>query len=373
MPHTTLEQPTASCRAGVVDTHVAVVTDFATLCADYANLFEASGGGAFQHPLWLDAFYRRLVPARNARPLLLTGRDHDGRLQFVLPLILRIKSGVSLLESHDLGVSDYAAPVVRRGFVATAQTRASVAAALPAHDILRIRPVREEAVSSWTELLDITARQLDFSAHATTLKPSVDAWRAVSLSDNFARYLDKKKKRFFKTPGATLRLLGDSMEITKAIGSIQSGRAGRFAGDLIQDDRVRDFYAEVAVEGARAGFARTYALSVEGQDIGHVFGLTQGGRFHYLLIACDYETHGRHSPGLILYDGMISDWISAGGTVFDFTIGDEPFKLDFGTHPTAMFELRSLPTWRGRLAHAAFEAREQLKRIREARAARTTK
>ena len=40
------------------------------------------------------------------------------------------------------------------------------------------------------------------------------------------------------------------------------------------------------------------------------------------------------------------------------------FKKDFGTEPTAMFELATAPTWRGRLARAAFDARDRLRQLR---------
>lgn len=336
------------------------------LADDYAELFAASEAGAFEHPLWLGAFYRRLAPARDASPVVVTGRDARGALQFVLPLILRRVSGIVLLESHDLGVSDYAAPVVRRGFVPPENLRSRIASVLPRHDILRIRPVREGDVPQWAAFFDAAARKLDFCAHATALAPSYEAWRAGAYSDSFARYLERKKKRFRKAPGASVRLLTEPEDIAAAIGSIQKGRAGRFEGDLIQDDRVRDFYADVAANGAPQGLARTYAIALDGEDIGHAFGLTHAGRFHYLLIACDYERHGKHSPGLILYDAMIADWIAAGGDVFDFTIGDEPFKADFGTRPTAIYELRASASLRGRIAQAAFDARERLRRARTA-------
>lgn len=369
MPHTIADLRHTSDPGSADVATVALESSFAPLLAEYRELFGASDGGAFEHPLWLDAFYRRLAPERGARPLLVTGRNGAGRLEFVLPLITRRKSGVTLIETHDLGVSDYSAPVIRTGFVAQPDLKARIAAILPPHDILRIRPVREENLRHWAAFLEAEPCRLDFHAHATALPESYAAWRKQAYAESFARYLDKKKRRFFKSPGATLRLLTDATELRAAIGAIQSGRAGRFDGDLIQQDHVRDFYAEIAIDGAGADFARTYALSVDGHDIGHAFGLTHGGRFHYLLIACDYHRHGRHSPGLILYDGMIADWIAAGGSTFDFTIGDEPFKTDFGTAPTAMFELRSLPTLRGRLAGAAFAARERFRRFREARAA----
>ncbi len=331
--------------------------------ADYARLHAASGATAFQHPLWLEAFYRRLAGPRGAEKIVVTGRDADGTLRLVLPLIRRRMSGVALLESCDLGVSDYAAPVVDADLAVGAGLADAVAAVLPQHDILRLRPVRAEHVEAWRSLLGGQAARLDFFAHATTLPASFSAWRQSAYADGFRRMLDRKKKRFLKQDGARVRLLTEAAEIDRAITDIARLRAGRFQGDLIQQDFVAAFYADVARMGA-AGLARTYAIEFEGAPIGHAFGIAHAGRFNYLLIGCDYEAHGRHSPGLILYDSMIADWIGAGGATFDFTIGDEPFKADFGTAPTPMFEISARPTWRGRLAAAGFAAREQLRRLR---------
>jgi hypothetical protein len=139
-------------------------------------------------------------------------------------------------------------------------------------------------------------------------------------------------------------------------------RYSGFAGDLIQDDRVRDFYATVAVEAGDGRLAEIYRLDIGGAPAGYVYGLGHRGRFYYLLIGCDYENHGRASPGLVLYDRIIADWIGRGGDVFDFTIGDERFKADFGTETTPMFALVDAPTWRGKLALAAFRAHAQLRK-----------
>ena len=99
----------------------------------------------------------------------------------------------------------------------------------------------------------------------------------------------------------------------------------------------REFYAEVAANGR--DFARIYQLKLDGADVAQAFGLVLGGRFYYLLIGADYERFGKHSPGLVLYDLLIEEWIKEGGTVFDFTIGDEAFKRDFGTTPTPIHAL----------------------------------
>ena len=109
-------------------------------------------------------------------------------------------------------------------------------------------------------------------------------------------------------------------------------------------------------------FARVYQLKLDGADVAQAFGLVLGGRFYYLLIGADYERFGKHSPGLVLYDLLIEEWIKEGGTVFDFTIGDEAFKRDFGTAPTAMHALVETATLKGRLALSAFDAMRGLRK-----------
>ena len=333
---------------------------------EYARLHASSNATAFQHPLWLASFYRHLAGPRGATKVVVTGRDRaSGELLFVLPLISRRKSGIVLLEGCDLGVSDYSAPVVARHFRTGGELAAAILPVLPPHDLMRIRPVREEHVAAWRFFLGGETEKLDFSAHAAALGADFGKWRREAWEPSMRSMLDRKKKRFLKLDGAAVRRIDDPAAVAAAIRSLAAMRAGRFEGDMIQDGHVADFYAEVAAAGATAGLARTYAICAGGETIGHAFGLTHAGRFAYLLIGCDYDGHGRHSPGLLLYDAMIEDWMAAGGRVFDFTIGDEPFKKQFGTEPTAIFAITARPTWLGRLASAGQAARGHLRRLRE--------
>lgn len=347
---------------------VAVTSGFDFSSVEFAALHNCSDATAFQHPLWLDALHRIWAPARGATPVTVVGRHEDDRLCFVLPLLLRRVSGALLLESADLGVSDYAAPVVDRAWWDTgpnlAKLRQAVALALPAHDVRRIKPVRPEHVPLWTAFLGGEIRPLPFGAHATAMEGSLEAWHSVALTEGFAVMLERKRKRFFKLPEARLVVLNQPTATADAIERIALWRAGRFEGDIIQNPGALAFYSKVATEGAMSGFARTYALEADGDVVGLAFAIAAAGRMNYLLIGCDYARFGRHSPGLLLYNGMIGDWIKQGGTVFDFTIGDEPFKARFGTHRTPMVEITQGMNWRGSVALAALRLRDRLRAMR---------
>ncbi|MER9405578.1 hypothetical protein NKI36_16220 [Mesorhizobium caraganae] len=49
----------------------------------------------------------------------------------------------------------------------------------------------------------------------------------------------------------------------------------------------------------------------------------------------------RYPPrGRVALDLVMAAWAADGGTSFDFTIGDEPFKAGFGSSRTSMYEFR---------------------------------
>ncbi|MGB6118235.1 MAG: GNAT family N-acetyltransferase [Mesorhizobium sp.] len=356
MSHTianTARRPATSIRLEVADR-------FDFLSGEYRELFDSADVSAFQHPIWLDAFYRVLAPGMGAAAVIVTGRDEAGRLCMVLPLIRRRKSAVTLLEAADLGVSDYVAPVLTPDLVVDDAFQASLRAVLPAHDILRICKVRADHTAIWTRLLGFEPTEADFGSSAASHGPDYKEWRATAMGQSFAKDVDVKTRRFFKKPDAAFRVLTDPQERARAVRAIRDVRKGRFEGDPIQLDPVCDFYTDVAVNGG--DYVRLYALEAEGETVGYTYTTVHGKRLNYFLIGCDYERYRRLSPGYIMYDAMMADWAKAGGEVFDFTIGDEPYKASFGTVRTTMHEFVRGNGWYGKLARVAFDARRALNR-----------
>ncbi|WP_169054217.1 GNAT family N-acetyltransferase [Nitratireductor sp. XY-223] len=324
----------------------------------YVDLFERASAYAFQHPVWLDAFYRHLAPARAAEPVVLSVRRvHDGSLQCVVPMIMRMKRGFRLLEMTDLGVGDYASAVATADFWADLEQdeelQQSLRSALPDFDLLRARPVREEDCGRFSLLFGCDPEPLGFSAHAVTLARPFADWRKETLNGSLRKMIDRKSRKLRREHAVVLEQVGDAADIRQAIVDLAQLRSGRFEGDVIHQDFARAFYSEVAEVGAREGMASTWRLAVDGDTAGIVFGLTNAGRFYYLLIGCDYERFGQFSPGLQLYDGIMEDWSGRDGACFDFTIGDEDFKMKFGTAPTAMFAFVKTGSLLGALARRA--------------------
>ncbi|MEP1208742.1 MAG: GNAT family N-acetyltransferase [Rhizobiaceae bacterium] len=343
---------------------------------EYGDIFAASNASAFQSPIWLASFYDHLSPHRGAEKLVITlrngedgGADGDesggedggesgGELLAVVPLIRRRKSGLVLIESTDLGVSDYAGPVFSEAawtaLKANPALQQQFINAIGPHDIIRIQPALPEQAQDWKALLAEEPEAAGFSAHAVELSPPFEEWRASNLDRKLSGMMARKGRRWKKQHQVVLERLSDDKSIDAAIKNLARLRQGRFEGDPIQSVEVAKFYAQVARQGAANGLAETWLLTSDDSIAGILFGLTHAGRFYYLLIGADYDNHGRHSPGLQMYDWIIEDWMARGGTSFDFTIGDEPFKMQFGTTAQPMSRFLRANSLKGRLAMALF-------------------
>lgn len=310
----------------MIDISVASSFDFAS--AEYRALLAASNATAFQHPDWLCPFYNILVPAHGVEPLVVVGRDQaGGELQLVLPLV---RSGASIRYAF-LDVTDYACPVMR-------PTIASRAGALP--DKLRaaldgaplvVSPVHQEHAADWQALLGVEPTRLPFQAHFLPLARS--GGRPAHFSARRRNDLARKAGRL----GALDFEIVHGDAIAEAFAEAQAFRRGRFDNDPLQLDHGLRFYCEVAARGDRSGLARTFRLSREGRTVAMLFGLIDQGHFRYIILACDYPRYAGSSPGLLVFDRAIASWAEAGGAVFDFTIGDEPYKAELGCASAPMY------------------------------------
>ncbi|WP_305987601.1 GNAT family N-acetyltransferase [Roseibium sp. MMSF_3544] len=341
--------------------------DFDFNSPDYTQLLANSNATAFQHPVWLEQIRNFLLKPHNARMWALTIRDTDGSPVFVMPLVARKRRGLRLIEMPDFGVTDYNAPVMSTELAQNQEQLNSLGAdlkrLLPPHDVFRIRKVRAEHHEALAALFPGKWRKHDFSAHATDPFEDHALWRKTALRPSFVKTLDRKERGFFNSLEGRVRKLTSVDEIESAIDFIARIRAGRFDGDLMQEEEFRRFYAALA--GEYQSFAEVYVLEAQAEMIGVVLGLVRDKRFYYLLIGCDYDTFGKYSPGYILYDEIYRLFIEEGGQVFDFTVGDERFKSQFGAKASELFEFEQGVSLPGKMAMAAQKTHRKWKRVRE--------
>ncbi len=106
--------------------------------------------------------------------------------------------------------------------------------------------------------------------------------------------------------------------------------------------------------------ARVGRLTLDGRIIAGCFGTLTDGTFQLLAVAHD-GVFKNWSPGLLAIESSIAQMCAQGVTVYDFTIGDEPYKLDFGVENEKLYDLSAGLTWKG---CAYLRSRAMMRRLR---------
>ena len=328
---------------------------------EYARLYAGSGGSAFQHGVWLDRLYGRLAPARDARRCVVTVRAAaDGRLVGVLPLVRRRRGLVRVVEYADLGVSDYAVPVIDRDWALSIRGDATVGRRirelLGAFDLLLIVRATETSVPLVALLHGARTRAHSYGAHPAELAEDVASWRA-RLEPRAVRHLEKAYKRLRPKGGYAFRTATDPEEIDRLLEVLRAFRAARFgergAVDLFQDPVFFEFYRAVARDSANGdGPAIVNVLEVGGQPAAVALDLLEPERELYVITGYDFAGLRNFSLGLLVVDQIAQAAIGRGARVLDMTVGDEPYKADFGARRRPLFQVYVARTPIGALAFA---------------------
>ncbi len=314
--------------------------DFDFDSGEYRAFFARFGLSPFQHPDWLVPFYRRLPAAAGQTPLILVGRDPGtGALRCVLPMLVDGNADSRIVTFAFLGVTDYACPVVDPAAFAAVSIPGDLERIVGRHS-LTISPIHQDHREIWSKLLGCEPSPLHFGSHAVRLARPMAEWRRRTFGRALLGGLARKVRRLSELGEVRLEPV-PAQDARAAIDEARQFRTGRFIGDPLQVPHSMAFYADVAE--TTNGLARTFRLTSGGSVVAVIFGLAHGKRFHYLVLACDYARFARYSPGLLVMDRTIQAWADEDGEVFDFTIGDEPFKATFGCIRTPMYAISAPP------------------------------
>ncbi|MGN8544371.1 GNAT family N-acetyltransferase [Bradyrhizobium sp. 13971] len=363
---------------------VSIDDAFDFLSEEYVKLFEGSDATAFQHPIWLDSLYRKLAPAASAKPLVVAIRHRANKsLAAVLPM-LRVRRGpMRTIEFADLRVSDYLSPVCSIAtFADLLQDRRAcerLRQLLRPFDLLRI-PKLLDARMPIENLLGAPHRSLmDTNAYATVLVAPFEQWQINAMGKSYQKELAKKWRQIHKKGTLTFSCCDDSASIGEAMETMRKFRGPRFHeqgdGDLLQRPEYFDFYSSVALRGM-GSFTRLYAMKMDGIVIATALGLVHRGSVLVVMTGFDVDGYKSQSIGALTFEGVARDCIERGDRVLDFTIGDEPYKMQFGGQPTPMSAVTQAGSAAGSLALFALKQapwiKQAAKRVTDIRPIRTS-
>ncbi len=357
---------------------IAVHDDLAAAEATWRALEAHADCTAFQTYDWVAAWQTHIGTCAGTVPAIVTGTTGDGRPLFVFAFAVETARGLKRLTWLASEVCDYNAPVLARDFAAMLDAerfRALWRAILDRlADDPRFRfdyidlPRMPETIGAVRDpFLALKPALHPSGAHATALTDDWETFYAAKRSASTRKTVRKKVRAIEKHGPIAFEDVTDiaarrhTLDVLIAQKTQSLARMG--AENFFDRPGYRAFFSAVISDPAMRDLVHISRLTAGDTIVATSVGLNFGGSFYLILASYDGGPISAHGPGTVHLHQLLRDTIEKGYRRFDFTVGDEAYKLDWGDEVIRLFDYLTGRTLRGRALVLATRAFRRSKRL----------
>lgn len=342
----------------------------------------------FQTFDWLQRWQRHIGVRQAVQPVITVGSFADGQTAVILPLGIDRCGGARRLCWLGQDLNDYNAPLIVRDFA----QRISAVRFRAFWKELRSRLQREPLFRhDWIELEkmpQLLGEQLNpFFALALATNPS-GAHFAEPGGDWKKFYFAKRSSATRRRDRSKRKRMADFGEISFAVDTNPDGAketietlmaqkrrlfAHRGIPDMFERAGWREFFLDVAEQASPLSVSPPARDGKVQMHIGHTqFGAIRGAAhlgvvfrdaYYHVLASYDDGAIAHYGPGALHLRELIANVIGLGLLRFDFTVGDEPYKLEWSDTHIKLGDYVAAATLRGAPALARSITQRRIKRF----------
>jgi len=320
----------------------------------------------FQAYDWLATWQRELGARQGWEVCIVELSDVDDRTLMLLPLGLQRKNGIRFAGFLGGEITDYNAPLLRPDFDASAFSVLwpVIIRLLGGVDVFRARRMPQHIEGITNPLAALHGMRHTEQAHAATLTSTYAEFQKARSAKMFA---DTRRQLRRLSELGTVKLLIDAPPEQRAAVTagmaLQKSRRWHETGsrDLFVEPGYLDFYQQLAAQGLSGGEIVVSALYVDDNLVATHWGMRYGQRFYWLMPGYQDGEWARYSVGRILLDAVVQHCIAEGMAVFDLTVGDEGYKMQWADHMLPLYAGQQGYSLRGKIVVALSEAYQQLR------------
>lgn len=333
---------------------------------------------AFQSFEWLAAWHRHIGVHDGTVPVIVVGRLADGSTAFILPLAIETRRSLRRLCWLGQELCDYNAPLLARDFAQ------------------RIAP--ERFLALWRELLvrlqsdgELRYDWIEFekmpqtvgvqsnpfvslgvtpnanSAHITQLGSDWETFYRERRSSATRRRDRSKRKHLSEFGEIRFETVAGPADLRQTLDTLWEQKKRIFArkgiADIFARPGYREFFADFATNPTSRRLAHVSCVRIGPVCAAANFAIVFGDCYYHVLSSyCDNELT-RYGPGMLHLRELLAYAIKRGLRLFDFTIGDERYKLEWCDVRLKLYDYSAGVTWRGRAMNLLSIARRRAKRF----------
>jgi CelD/BcsL family acetyltransferase involved in cellulose biosynthesis len=345
--------------------------------SDWRAFEREADGTVFQSVDWLACWQRHIGERGEATPAIVVGRDAAGAIQFILPLAVQVGRFARELTWLGSELGDYNAPLLapgfgerigRDGFLSAWRTITERLQSDPQlqFDLIHLTKMPDRVGTQNNPMLNLAVAPHPSGAYLTHLSGDWDAFYTAKRSSSTRRRDRTKRKRLAEIGDIRLFNPEGKAETLQTLEMLMTQKARSFAhmgvGNLFARPGYAEFYRALATDPATKHLVHVSSLNVGATAAAINLGLTWRGCYYHLLASYDDGEASRFGPGAAHLHDLMRWAIEHDLGVFDFTIGDEPYKRDWCDTEVRLYDLIAGATRRGLFVAAVMAVAARLKR-----------
>jgi len=205
------------------------------------------------------------------------------------------------------------------------------------------------------------------SAHITLLGDDWETFYRTARSSATRRRDRAKRKRMSEFGEIRFVIAAGSGDVRQTLDVLWEQKKRIFArrgiADIFSRPGYREFFADFASNPNTRHLAHVSRVQVGATCAAANFGIVFGDCYYHVLSSyCDGELT-RYGPGTLHLRDLLAHAIKRGLRRFDFTIGDEQYKLEWSSLRLKLYDHSTAANWRGWPSSFFSIARRRAKRF----------
>ena len=373
LPFVQLDGDAAHCVAG--GALLSVTSDLDLIEEEWRAFEQRADCTPFQTFAWLSTWQRCIGLPAGVMPAIVTGRRLTGELLFLLPLAIEPGKFLNRLTFLGQALCDYNAPLIAPDFqdhVSTADFAAIWTAARKLlqrtagcrYNLIFLDKMPERIGEQCNPMAALATMLNPNAAYMTALGENWDKFYAEKRS-SATRQRDRSKRKKLAATGELVMVSPNTPgEMWGTLGVLFGQKSRWFARRGVPDLFARAGHTEffLSVAAAAREFVHVSRLDAGATCIAANFGLVFRDCYFHILASYDDGALTRFGPGAAHLHELMRYAIAQGCERYDFTIGDESYKLDWADTKVDLFDHVSGAGWLGRLVALAVTVGVRAKR-----------
>lgn len=316
----------------------------------------------FQTFGWLDNWQRHIGARMGTIPAIVFGRDSGGDILFILPLAVENRSGLRRLMWLGSELGDYDAPLLAshfpehpcaKDFPGVWHLIVKNLRAVPRFrfDLVDLQKMPEYVGKQKNPLLALKVLPNRSGAYVATLGNDWEQYYTARRSSSTRRTARRKLRQLEEYGALRFSEVSDIQGSARTLETLMEQKSRYLVRlgveNIFERPGYRDFYLAMATDAQVSALAFVSRLDIGDTVAATSFGLKFRGAY-YLTLSSYYDGEmSRFGPGVAHLHELLRHAIQQGSHSFDFTIGDEPYKLDWADIKLSLYDHLAAYTLRG--------------------------